>query len=175
MLLILTQIVFFQETPVFLQFSGINLYQSNRDYLHLENLICWKYFFKTLNKFSHGNNELCVPASNIDGFPCASSMVQNRPILEKWAFLQLQMYDLQEDSYHTLPELSQGIIVLDAVTSNIPGFLRRDTYAYQLTWTGLFAAKTSHLHLKRPNCRKYSLQKLKTVFIGKKCGRCSCF
>jgi hypothetical protein len=43
------------------------------------------------------------------------------------------MYDLQEDSFHTLPELSQGIIVLDAATSNIPGFLWRNTYAYQLS------------------------------------------
>jgi hypothetical protein len=36
-------------------------------------------------------------------------------------------------SFHKLPELSQGINVVHAAISNIPGFLWRDTYVYQLS------------------------------------------
>jgi hypothetical protein len=50
-------------------------------------MIFWKYFFKTLNQFTHVNKEIHIHASNIDGFPsrdaCVSSMLLNRHIWNK--------------------------------------------------------------------------------------------
>jgi hypothetical protein len=65
--------------------------------------------------------------------------------------------------------------VLDVATSNIPGCLWRETYAYQLSWISLFLEKRAQLHLERTKFPEVFLSKTKSIPIGKKCATCSCF
>jgi hypothetical protein len=69
MLLLLIQMDFFQAVHVFLQLTQIGLYGVNIHYLHFENDgFLQELFHQKLSQFSHGNNVLDAPASNMDGF-----------------------------------------------------------------------------------------------------------
>jgi hypothetical protein len=58
MLLLLTQMGFFGEIHVFLQFSRIGLYKKREPIFTLKNLHCRNDSYKELTQFSLGNNML---------------------------------------------------------------------------------------------------------------------
>jgi hypothetical protein len=100
MLLLLTQIVFFRETHVFLQIRWKSIFGAKRDNLHLKYLSCRKHCIQKLTQYSKGINILDDPASNIDGFLWEIHVFL--PLVwiglfgTKGAFLHYEKYDLQE-------------------------------------------------------------------------------
>jgi hypothetical protein len=58
MLLLLTQMVFFQDTHMFVQLSWIACLEHNEPFSTLKTLIGKKHSFQNLSKFSQGNNVL---------------------------------------------------------------------------------------------------------------------
>jgi hypothetical protein len=129
---------FLGEIHALPQLSCIGLFGAKRAYLYLETPKLQEVFLSKLSQFSKGKHSATHSCLNRDGFlsrdKCVSSMLLSRPILEKnQPFSSFKCIICRKYSFHTLPELSQGIIVLDVATSNIPGCLWRETYAYQLS------------------------------------------
>ena len=85
---------FLWEIHVFLQLNCIDLFGTQRDYLHLENRKMQRYAFQKLIQFSQGNNVLDAPTSNADGFVSKDTCVFSRCWTDlcrtKWAFLHLE-------------------------------------------------------------------------------------
>jgi hypothetical protein len=86
-ILLLTQIVVFQEIHVFLQLNSIGLLETNRAYLHLEKAKLQDVYVPKPTHFSQGNHVFHTAACNTDGLlfsdTCISSTEMNRPISNK--------------------------------------------------------------------------------------------
>jgi hypothetical protein len=68
MLMLLTQMVFFQEIPLFFNLAEKAYLEKTEPTFTSKTMICRKYSSQKLNNFSLGNNELDAPASNTGDF-----------------------------------------------------------------------------------------------------------
>jgi hypothetical protein len=95
-----TDDVLSRDTCVPLVCRSIFLFGAKGGYLHLESCDWLEIFLSTLNKLSQGNNTLDASAANIDGFIGEIHVFLQLCWIgssgKKWAFLQLEMYVLQE-------------------------------------------------------------------------------
>jgi hypothetical protein len=104
-----------------------------------------QYSFSKHTQFSHKNNVLDVPPSNIDGFlsrdAYVSSTQMNWPVAKKCPILMFSNPFILHVFLQNVSKVSQGNNVLDDPPSNLGGFLLRDT-------------SVPSIHLKRPILNK---------------------
>jgi hypothetical protein len=128
MLLVRSKIVFFREIHVFLQLNWIDLFGTQRDYLHLENRKMQKYAFQKLIQFSQGNTVLDAPTSNADGFVSKDTCVFSRCWTDlgrtKFAFLHLEYSGWQH-------------VFLSKTTWNHTGKQCAPWFCFEHTWFSL--------------------------------------
>jgi hypothetical protein len=101
MLLLLTQMVFFVEIHMFLQLSFIGLFEQNKSFPILTNMIGRKYSFQKLTQFLQEDNVLDTAASYVDYFLCQRTCVflpqLKTPIFSIKAYLHLETPELQKE------------------------------------------------------------------------------
>jgi hypothetical protein len=93
-LLLQTQMVFFQEIHVFLQLRGNSLFGTKWALLPLKTMMYSQCSFQKLTQFSQGNNVLDAPDFNTNHFlswdTCISSITWIGLFGKKWDFLHLE-------------------------------------------------------------------------------------
>jgi hypothetical protein len=146
---------------VFLQIRWIGLYGANRAYLHLETPILQEVLpSKTIHS-------LDAASSNIDGFlwrdTCVSSTRLNMPIGNKWAFVHLENYDLQENSFQKLTQFWQWNNVLNSPVSNTDGFFLRNTCVFTTYLIGLLEKNRAYPHLEKCDFQEVFLSKTNSI------------
>jgi hypothetical protein len=130
MLLLITQMVFFEVMHVFLQFSWIAIFAGNRHCWHLENYDL-KEVIQTLTQFSPTNNWLDVAHSkrkfSLERYMCFFNWAEKTYLEQAGTIGTWKTLTCREYSFQTLCKFSEANNVLDVATSNIDGFPWRDT------------------------------------------------
>ena len=179
MLFLLAQVVFYWEVRVVRQHSWIGLFATKWAILHLEILVCRKYYFQKRIQCSHGSSVLEAAVSDkggsLWGDISVSSIQHNKNIWNKlslsrpWKFWGAGLTAIQLNSIFT------GNNVLDAPAPNIDGFLLGDicVSSSQLNRPGW--NKESLSPPWKPTLHDLFLSKTISILTGKQCARCFCF
>jgi hypothetical protein len=115
------------------------------------------------------------PASNIDFFNREIHVYLQFRLVglfgQKRASLHVETQKLQE-VFLSKPKLILTSKLLTA-SSNIDGFLWRDTCVFQVRWMGLFVANRAYFHFGNYDLQEVFLTKTNSFLTGKQCFICS--
>jgi hypothetical protein len=123
MLLLLTQIVFFEWYTCFFNLAEEAYLEKNELFSTLKTTICRKYSFQKLPQMSQGNNVLDAPASYTDGFlqPSWIGLFGT-----KWGYIQIENSDFQQVLLSKTNSFLTGKQCVICWSSNIDSYLWRD-------------------------------------------------